>query len=46
LDLPLTPPAGREAAGGRVETITVAGARAHFADPEAELMPDFEIPAR
>jgi hypothetical protein len=42
---PWSPPVSEHDIEYQVETITFADARAYFADPEADLMPDFEIPA-
>jgi hypothetical protein len=42
---PWSPPVSEHDIEHRVEAVTFADARAYFADPEAELMPDFEIPA-
>ena len=42
---PWSPPVCEHDIDLRVEAVTFADARAYFADPEADLMPDFEIPA-
>jgi hypothetical protein len=39
-----SPPVAEHDIEHRVEAVTFAHARAYFADPEADLMPDFEIP--
>jgi len=41
---PWSPPAAEYVLERRVEAITFVDACAYFADPEADLMPDFEIP--